>query len=406
MVRGIAESGDTSRAEALTETSPDLRPAALTGLAWAMAAAGRLDDALDLAYQAQQATHSVVDSPTRDRTACELIEATTAAHGHSASAEAEIAAWIEPERLDHVAGARVRGLIRFGDLGQAERHARTITDVEDRSRHLIRIAEAAPEHARRLAEDVRLLLPSLPDTYSRAEFGAGLANIYASLGDGAFRRSVADAEALAESIEASNLRASVLGSLANAMLIAGDLRRVEALMRAMSDRFTTEHAARVLVETAVKAGKDIEAVTAIARSSVDPEQYDWLTRAHVQGLVHVGDLDQAERLADTIQSPDARAHALTDVAAGGETDRARRLTSEIVNLAPTADYAHERSWLLLRLATAVEPAPALRLIATAYPLLRWNGPLDTIAQVCPAVLPAIVEEFVALQQRQRATLGG
>jgi hypothetical protein len=65
----------------------------------------------------------------------------------------------------------------------------------------------------------------------------------------------------------------------------------------------------------------------------------------------------------------------------------------------TSAYSHERSWLLLELAEAMAPTAAARLIAEAYPLLRWHGPLNTIAKVCPAVLPAISDEFVTLQRR-------
>lgn len=404
LVRALAEAGEAERARELVDTVPDCRPAALTGLAWAMVTAGRLDEAADLAQKAQQATHLVRDVHTKDRSACELIEATTAANGHLPAAEEVIAACIEPERREHAVSARVRGLITFGDLRGAEHHAGTIIDLEERTRLLLNIAEAAAaddrDRARRLADAIEQLLPQLPDPYWQCESGGCLANVHALLGDVAQAESmVAWVERQLESIEYPNRRASVLGSLAKALFQTGDVRRAEEFMRAMDDRFATERAAQVLVETAVKLGRDVKQATAIARSVVDPDQYDWLTWAHVRGLAATGDVDEAERLAMAIESPDARAHALTAVATWSETDRAGRLADQVVGQALTSAYAHERPWLLLELAEAVAPTAATRLIAETYPLLRWHGPLRTIAQVCPTVLPAISDEFVTLQRR-------
>lgn len=404
LVRALAESGDAEQAREVVDAVPDCRPAGLTGLAWAMVTAGRLDQAADLAQEAQQATHLVRDVHTRDRSACDLIEATTAANGHIPAAEEVIAACIEPERQDRAVSARVRGLVTFGDLGGAEHHAETMVDLEERTRLLLSIAEAAAvddrDRARRLADAIEQLLPLLPELYWQCESGGLLANVHALLGDVIQAESmVAWVERRLESIEYPNQRSSVLGSLAKVLFQTGDVRRAEEFMRVMDDRSATERAAQVIVETAVKLGRDVERATAIARSVAGPDQYDWLTWAHVRGLAATGDVDEAERLAMAIESPDARAHALTAVATRSETDRAGRLADQVVGQALTSAYAHGRPWLLLELAEAVAPTAATRLIAEAYPLLRWHGPLRTIAQVCPAVLPAISDEFVTLQRR-------
>jgi hypothetical protein len=87
------------------------------------------------------------------------------------------------------------------------------------------------------------------------------------------------------------------------------------------------------------------------------------------------------------------------VATQAETGRAGRLASQVESRALTSAYSHERSWLLLKQAEAMAPTAATRLIAEAYPLLRWHGRLNTIAKVCPSVLPAISDEFVTLQRR-------
>lgn len=404
LVRALAESGDAEQARELVDSIPDCRPAALTGLAWAMVTAGRLDEAANLAQEAQQATHLVRDVHTKDRSACDLIEATTAADGHIPAAEDVITACIEPERQDRVVSARVRGLVRFGDLRGAEHYATTIADLEERSRLLLRIAEAAAigdrDRARHLASAIEQLLPLLSDLYWQCELGGELANVHAMLGD-VVRAGlmVAWVEHRLESIEHPNRRTSVLGSLAKVMLQTGDVRRAEEFMRVTDDRFGTERAARVLVETATRLGREVEQVTAIAKSVVDRDYYDWLTCAYVRGLAKIGDLDHAERLAEGIESPDAKAFALTAVATQAETDHAGRLASQVESQALTSAYSHERPWLLLELAEAVAPTAATRLIAEAYPLLRWHGPLNTIAKVRPAALPAISDEFVTLQRR-------
>lgn len=405
LVRAYAESDNPERAREMVDALPDCRPAALTGLAWAMFATGNLAEAVDLAQEAQQATHLVRDVYTKDREACYLIEATTAANGHLPAVEAVIAACIEPEHQALAVSARVGGLVRYGDLREAEHHARTVADVEEQSRLLLRIAEAViddRDHARRIVAAIEQILPLLTDPYWQCELGGNLAGLHAELGDDVQAgRTAAWVESRLELIEHSNQLASVLGSLAKVMLLTGDVRRAEEFMRAMDDRFATEHAARILIETAVKIGRDVERASAIARSVVDPDHYDWLVWAHIRGLAVIGELDEAELLVGTIASPDARAHALTTVATRAETDRTGRLADQALSQSMTSAYAHERPWLLLELAEVLAPAAANRLIAEAYALLRWNGPLNTIAKVCPAVLPAISDEFVTLQRRSR-----
>jgi tetratricopeptide (TPR) repeat protein len=405
LVRALAANGDIDAAEARLNSFAAPHPAALTGLAGAMADLGHTDAAVDLARRAQEATHSGLDIADRDRAATLLIEAITIAHGYSPDAEDEIARCMEPEWRSNVPGARVRGLIKKGDLFGAEDYAGAIVEAKEQLGCLIDIAKAAltaHDHdlVRRLAHVAEPKIASISDPYTRAESAADLACLFAWLGDAEYVEQLAtDAAESIESLEHGSQRSSVLGNLAKARLTQGELQLAEHLVKGMTDRYAIEHRVSELITTAAMIGMDTVPVFSIARSSGYTKDPDWLVVAQVRGTILAGDPGKAEQLTLAIKQPDALIDALSYlVEFGTDVEHRQLLIQRLLNLEFSSEYSHERPWLLLTLAGGADASSAVHLFACAYPSLRWYGALDYLARICPGALPAITREFINLQK--------
>ena len=344
LVKAAAQVGDPDRAKALviqaeaaarTVTSPSRRAQVLTVLAEAAARAGDLDRAKALVIQAEAAVLAIGYPFHRERALVMLAAAAMMARDLNRARAAALAI-TDPYRGKQVRAALLKAE-GAGDLDQSE--ALAVTDPDQRARVLTVLAEAA----------------------------AGAGDLDRA------KAAVQRAHALAQRIPKPDQRAEALIALVKAAAGAGDLDRAEALaiqaevaVLAIDDQSRREQVLAILAEAAAGAG-DPERAEALAQTTTDPSQRVKVLAMLVETAARAGDLDrakalavEAEAVAHTIRKPDQQARTLAN------------------------------------LATRVEPNQARSLLAQALTVGHWEASVVVLAQINPAAVRAIADEYLSL----------
>ncbi|GFJ95560.1 hypothetical protein [Phytohabitans rumicis] len=352
-----ARLGQPNRAEALARsiTEPGRRSRALADLMTLAARAGDQARAASLADLAEAAAVSITDS---DRDAA----------------------------LAYLAGAWARR----GDLDQAVRLTVSISDEGSRAVRFatltrMRAATGDAGHATRLARLAESAASSISDAGERVDALIDLVKRAAGAGDAdEVAALVARIEAVAATIENQDDREGVYATLARTIAGLGDVERAEAIAGGITDRDWRAVAQAGLALALAALGETERAVTladaaaAGAEQSIHPKLqeavlYD-LVRVYARAgqigraaglrrmlwdpktgeipgsrvlnelvtvLVDLGDLDAAERVANSIPVPYGRAWTLTDLippaAAAGDTERVARLTERAYRAARSVE---------------------------------------------------------------------
>ncbi|MFE9632719.1 hypothetical protein [Streptomyces sp. NPDC006463] len=434
----MAVSGNLGRAETLARsiTDPYWQSEALVSLAEALAAAGDRDRAAALAATIESRARTTPYPSDQARGLASLAEA-VAASGDRARAAA-VADTIErlarttpyPNWQADVLAALVRAVAASGDFDRAEALARSITGSRQG------MALAALGKAVVTSGDfnrAEALARSIADSSWQEDVLASLVGAVAASGD--FDR----ADALARSITDSHKQAEAHGEFMAAMLESGEFDRAEALARSITDPYQKAEKLVVLAKAAAAAGNTdcasalADTIAVLARTADDPDMQDTMVLPLVKAMVVVGHFDRAEALALTLahtpSKPYPRVTALgvlmKAVAAAGEHDRAAALADRGESVAHAIPESFMRALALVDLVEAVAAsgsidravmlaetiflpgwqASALRrvaqhagasharlLVARAFCVDSWERSLDSLHQIDPSALAALVDE--------------
>ena len=331
--------GYPERAEALAWAIPgtDRQARALGNLAQAVADAGDVDRARELAGRAIAAARTIPD----------------------------------PDRRAGVLTDLARLVAGTGDVGRAteladraETAARAITNRGRQAQALAALAQAVAyagdlDRAEAVAQAIR-------DPGRRAGVLTDLARLVAGTGDVGRATELADrAETAARAITNRGRQAQALAALAQAAAYAGDPDRAEAAARAITNRGRQAQALAALAQAAAYAG-DPDRAEAAARAITNRGRRAQALAALAQAAAYAGDLDRARELASqaetaalAITNRGRQAQVLADlaqVAAGaGDVDRARELAERAET---TARAASDPGWQAQALAILVRAVAA------------------------------------------------
>ena len=339
--------GNSARAEALASsiTDPDVQARALATVAKALAEAGDLDQARQVAQRAEATARSSTYPARQARTLAAVAKALAAA----------------------------------GDLGRAEAAVRGIADPDVQARALADVAEALAgagdlDQARQVAQRAEAIARSITDPDTQAQALAAAAKALARAGD------LTRAEATARSITdpyAPYPQTHALAAMAEALARAGDLGGAEAAARAITDPDAQARALAAVAEALAGAGDLDQArqvaqrAEATARSITYPDRQAQAVAAAAKALTGAGDLGRAEATARSITDPDARARALAAVAetlVEGEDLKQAETACVIGGPAGTAAVGRSRQLFATALAQTREYVSLLPLLVTVDPV--------------------------------------
>ena len=407
LAKVTAEAGNLDRAEAAARAiiAPQPRASALAALVKAAAAAGDLDRAEALA---------VIDASQQAQVLALLAEATLADEPDRAKeavqrAEALAQAINDPDQRAQALAALVKAAAQVGDpdrakalVIQAEAAVLAIGYPFHRERALVMLAAAAM-----MARDLnraRAAALAITDPYRGKQVRAALLKAEGA-GD------LDQSEALA--VTDPDQRARVLTVLAEAAAGAGDLDRAKAAVQrahALAQRIPKPdqraEALIALVKAAAGAG-DLDRAEALAIQAEvavlaidDQSRREQVLAILAEAAAGAGDPERAEALAQTTTDPSQRVKVLAmlveTAARAGDLDRAKALAVEAEAVAHTIRKPDQQARTLANLATRVEPNQARSLLAQALTVGHWEASVVVLAQINPAAVRAIADEYLSL----------
>ena len=367
--------GNSARAEALASsiTDPDVQARALATVAKALAEAGDLDQARQVAQRAEATARSSTYPARQARTLAAVAKALAAA----------------------------------GDLGRAEAAVRGIADPDVQARALVDVAEALGgagdlDQARQVAQRAEAIARSISDSHRQAQAQVLAAATEALAGAG----DLGSAEATARSITDPDTQAQALAAVAKALAGAGDLGRAEATARSITDLDTQ---AQALADVALGGAGDLDQARqvaqraeATARSITDPDTQAQALADVAEMLAGAGDLDQArqvaqraEAIARSITDPYAQAEALAAaakaLARAGDLGRAEATarsinhpyaqTQALAAVAEALAGAGDLGRAEAAVRAITDPYVQARTLAAAAKALARAGDLDQACQI-------------------------
>ena len=386
LAEAAAAAGDMDRAETLARsvTSSYDRGVILSSLSRMATGMGDLYRALRLAL--------ATDSSNLVQALDTMTEA-AAQTGNLDRAQAMLLA-LGREHRQILASALAKAAARVGDVDrarmlaeQAETLARSVTEPYEQG--WVYLAEAAAsagdlDRAEALARSI-----TSPDRQAQAL--ASSAEAAASAGD------LDGAEALARSITSPDRQAQALARLAGAAAGAGDLDRAEALARSITSPDAQAQALARLAGAAAGAG-DLDRAEALARSITSPDAQAQALASSAKAAADAGHLDEARALAEhaeaisrSVTDLDQQARLLADLAeaavGAGDLKRAEALARSITN-------PDHQALALANLAKKAGPNQVQSLLAQALTVGRWETTIDVLAQLYPAAVIAMADEYL------------
>ena len=351
------------------------------------------------AKQASAVARAIADKRRRTDTLVRIVEAALEA-GDFATAEATNDLVVDPyarERLlplfvrahlrasDHAAAMTtaqrwsgadigrqlitevVRHALDEGALDTADALVQAVVDHDVQAGLRIEVARAAvasatPARAQALLEAAEISARS-PDPGWRAEALTAAAWALVPHADiGRIDMLAAAAEAAASAIPDAAARMAALVGIAAVLAAVGDTARAERIFEEAAAASSIPCALAEQLATLAQASADrghrrtamaqVSAVGSLARWIADPHNRVRAVQARLAAAIHIGDLDQAEDAAHSIEHPDQRQLALIDVAraraATGQTERALVVALTITNADRQADALHEVARLAAR----------------------------------------------------------
>jgi tetratricopeptide (TPR) repeat protein len=364
------ELGKPTRAEALARsiTDPTGQARALAGVAEALATAGDVRRARQVAGEAEATARSVPGSSSQATALAEVAEA-LARVGDVDRAGATAQSITEPFAQAQALTSVARALGRAGDedragrvLGQAETAARSVADPSRQSWALADIAEALATTGDPHQAEVTARAIVNPSWQARAL--ARVARARATAGDpDRAGQIIREAEATGRSVTDLSWQVHALDEVAEALAAAGDADRARQVLREAE---------------------------ATARAILEPSAQAWTLAGVSRALARTGDLDQAEAAARCITYPGVQADALAGVARemaqSGDIDRARQVLRHAEVIARSGTDPGWPGRILAAAAEALASAGnAEQAEATAMSITSPSGQAHALARVAGAL---------------------
>jgi len=333
--RNLAGQAATAAAESTANSYR--QPQTLIALATATAAAGNLD-------QAEAFINSSTDPYWHTRGLIALVTATAAAgnldqvHSLAERVRALAGSITDPGQQARMLAALAAAIAASGDLTQAQAVADSITDPREQAQVLTTLANAMAvtgdfEGASIAAARAQALAGSIIDPGRQALRLAEAARALAAAGDPGRARKLADrAQAVASRITDPGRQALTLAEAAKAMATAGDVDRARAVAYSITDSQSQAGALKDIAEIRA-AAEDLDQAETVARCLTDELDRAMALRAVANAAVEAGNLGLAETIAGSIGNEIPQAWALARVVralvAAGNPDRAETLAGSI-----------------------------------------------------------------------------
>ena len=447
----LARAGETGRAERIAAgvTGP-ADPGVLSDIAGALAEAGDHEAARAMADRAEQIARTITDTRGRARALAFLGEALTEA-GDPDRAE-RLAGLIAPpaarawvlqylavalaragdqdgartaaDRAERVIGAIAgkrdraaalgtfaQSLAKIGAYDRAERTAVGITEPFVRAWALSNMADllvlaGEADRAGRVAGEADRATDFIVDVQHRISALTDLARTLVAAGEPARARAVAaKAELAVRPLLDPQARAEELSDVASALVRAGDPERAdvvtgeaEQVARGVADHDSRDWILSLVAERMAEA--DPDRAERIAGTIDEPDARGSALSVVAGALANAGRLDRAERVARAIGQPSSRAAALGKVAEAranaGDHARARALAAEAEPGARISYGESRRGLVLCGLATTFagtgDPGRARALLAFALSGGEWGRlPLSEVGALAPEVLTSLAD---------------